>query len=109
MDKIEALPPIKVRINWKILLKSIFFFLISLILWLILIVSAMNILIYYIKSIWINGWLHPETLKFAIYLIIGTYFFLILDKKKVYDAFNIKKDIPYITIEQIKKKESKKK
>lgn len=100
LDKIKALPPLLVKVNWKILLKAAFFFLLSLLLWAVLIVCAVNILVYYVISIKENGFLHKETLKFAVYLVIGTYFFLILDKKKVYDAFGIKKGLPYITPEQ---------
>jgi len=86
MVKIEALSPVEVEINWKILLKTLLFFLLSLLLWAILLISAVNILIYYIKSIFTKGFLDSDTLKFAVYLAIGTYFCLILDKKKVYEV-----------------------
>ncbi len=98
--KIEAMEPIKVKINWKMAFKVLILWLVSLILLIILIVSSVNILIYYIVSIKNNGWLSPETLKFAIYLVIGTYFFLVLDRKKIYDAFGIKSDLRIITIEE---------
>ena len=102
--KVQARTPLKVCINWRILLKTIFFFVISVILWLILIAASVNVLCYYIKSIFTNGWSSPETVKYAIYLVIGAYFCLILDKNKIYEALNIKRGLPFITMEQVKEK-----
>lgn len=61
----------------------------------ILIFASINFILFYILLIKNKGYFDPETIKFSIYLIIGAYFFLILDKKKVREAFNIK-DLPYI-------------
>ena len=99
--KIKAESPIKIKFNWGILLKTIILFIISILLWLLLIVSSLIIAIYYFILIFKKGFLDPETIKFSIYIVIGTYFFLILDKEKVYEAFGIKRDIPYITWEYL--------
>lgn len=99
-EKIKPLPPLKVKIHYSQILRGICYFLLFLLFWLILIVASINVLIYYIYSIKTNGWLNEDTMKYAIYLVIGAYFFLILDKKKIYDVLGIKKDLRYITIEE---------
>jgi hypothetical protein len=103
-DKVKPLPPIKVKINLWNYLKLGFLIFISCILWITLIVTGINLLGYYIKSIIINGFFDPETLKYAVMLVVGAYFFLILDKNKIYEALNVKRGLPFITVEQIEEK-----
>lgn len=77
---------------------------ISIILWIVLIFTGINVLAYYIYSFFTKGSFDQETLKYAIMLCVGSYFCLILDKNKIYDALNIKKDLPRIgQIEKRKK------
>ena len=71
-------------------------------LWIVLLGCSIVFLINYCNLIKINGIFNEETIKFSIYLIIGAYFFLILDKQKVLDAFGIKKGLSFITIEKAK-------
>ena len=76
---------------------------ISFILWIALIVTGLNLIAYYIFNVKTKGFFDQESLKYAVIIIVGTYFSLILDKNKIYEALNIKRDLPFITIEQIKK------
>jgi len=102
--KIKSLPPVKVKINFWNKAKLIFLTIISFILWVILFLAGANLLVYYVYSILTRGFLDPETLKYAVYLVIGAYFCMVLDKNKIYEALNVKRDLPFITIENIKKK-----
>ena len=102
--KIKPLFPAKVRINIWNQLKLVFMIFISIILWLTLIVTGINLLAYYVRSVILNGFFDPESLKYAVILVIGSYFSLILDKNKIHEALDIKRNLPFITIEQIKKK-----
>ena len=99
--KVEALNPIKEKKNWKEWVKAIGFLIITLALYIVFVISAVAILGYYILSIKNNGLFNAETVRIGIYLIIAAYLFLILDKKKIKDAFGIK-DVPYIPLEQTK-------
>jgi len=103
-DKIKPLPPVKVKINFGNSFKLYLMIFVSIILWVLLFVTGINLLSHYIITIFREGFYHPETLKYSLVLIVGAYFFLILDKNKIYEALNIKRDLPFITIEQIKKK-----
>ena len=95
---ISALKPIEVKINWWNKLKLCFMLLVSTILWLVLFVAGMNLLIRYIILIFSNGFFAEETLKYALLIVIGAYFCLVLDKNKIYDALDIKRDLPFITL-----------
>lgn len=102
-QNITPLPPLKTKINWWNSTKRGFLGIILILLWIILFVSAINILAYFIFSWATKGFFNPETLRYSIYLVVGAYFCLILDKSKIYEAMGIKKDLPFITIEQVKK------
>lgn len=106
-QKIKPLPPIKVKINWWNQTKLWFLVIGSFMLWIILLISGLNILVYYVFSANTKGFFDQETLKYAVFLVIGAYFCLILDKNKISEALNVKKDLPFITIEQIDKKSQK--
>lgn len=103
-DKIKPLPPVKVKINWKQIVGVIIYFIIFIISIVSLLIACANILCYYVFLIKNNGWLNPETIKYSIYIVIGSWFFLILDRKKIYELFGIKRDLPFITIEQVNNK-----
>ena len=85
MAKITPKRPIKVSFAKPLLMG-----LLEIMLWLILIITGVNILTYYIYLIMNYGWFDIETVKIAIYLIIGAYFFLVIDKKKIYDLLGVK-------------------
>lgn len=107
-EKIEPLPPVKVTVNWVNHIKRIIIGVIFIILGLLLFAAAINILVYTINNIIHKGFFDPESIKFSIYIVIGSYFCLILDKEKIYQALGIKRDLPFITIEQIEAKSKKK-
>lgn len=100
--KIKPLHAVKVKINIGNSIKLWFMVIVSFILWVTLLVTGVSLLSYYIYCIITKGIFNPETLKYALILIVGAYFCLILDKNKIYDALNIKKNLPFITIEQRK-------
>lgn len=93
--KIAPKKPIKGKINWSIVCLSF----IAVLSWVVLILVSVNLLIYYVYSLFNKGFFDSETLKFALYLAIGTYFICILDKKKVREAFGMK-DVNYIPPEE---------
>lgn len=99
-DKIKALPPTKVKINWWNYCKLIFLALMEYVFWIALIFTGANVLAYYIYSIVTKGVFDSETLKYAVMVAVGSYFCLILDKNKICDALNVKRDLSFITIEQ---------
>lgn len=103
-DNIKSLPPVKVQINWWNEMKLIFLSVVSLILWIVLFITGISLLSYYSYVVWTNGFFDPEALKYAILLVIGAYFCQILDKNKILEALNIKRDLPFIPPEQIRKK-----
>ncbi|MBI2647412.1 hypothetical protein HYW99_02955 [Candidatus Woesearchaeota archaeon] len=90
MSKIKPLPPVRVKINLWNKIKVLSLIGINFILWIILLVTGINLLTYYGYNILKNGFFDPETLKYSIILIVGAYFCLILDKNKIYDSLNIK-------------------
>ena len=93
MVKLSPKKPIKVG-----LVKPLLMFILEIFLWSILIISAINILSYYIYCILNHGWFNKETIKIAIYLLIGSYYFLIIDKKKIYEMFGIKLNLPFASL-----------
>ena len=102
--KIKPRTPIKVKLNWWNFIKLGFMLMLSTILWFVLLFACINILTYYISSLINDGFLDSETLKYAVMLVIGSYFCLILDKNKIFESLNIRKDLPFITIEQTEEK-----
>jgi hypothetical protein len=104
-EKIKPLPPVKFKINWFNSLKLFFMVVISIVLWLTLFVTGLNILFYYIYTIFQNGFFDPEALKYAVLISVGSYLCLIIDKNKIYDALKIKRDLKFITIDEINDKE----
>lgn len=102
--KIRALQPVKVKINFWNTYKLYFMAVVSVILWIVLFVSGLNILVYYGYSIITKGLFDPEVLKYSLLLFVAAYFGLIMDKKKIFDSLNIKHDLPFITFEQREKK-----
>ena len=102
--KIETLSPVKVEINFLNYIKLLSMALLSIILWVALIITGLNIFAYYVYNILTKGFFDPETLKYGVMVAIGSYFCLIIDKNKIYESLNVKRDLPFITINQIKKK-----
>lgn len=100
-NKVESLPPVKVKFNTWNYVKLIVMAIISFVLWFLLFFTGINILAYYIHCILTNGFFDPETLKYAVMIAVGAYFCLVLDKNKIYEALNVKRDLPFITIEQL--------
>ena len=103
-DKIKALPPVAVKINWWNSCKLIFMTVLSYVLWIMLLVAGANVLAHYLYSIFTNGFFDSETLKYAVMVAVGSYFCLILDKNKICDALNVKRGVPFITVEQREKR-----
>ena len=99
--KVKPLVPLKVKINFWNSTKLWFLGLVSVVLWITIIVAGANLLWYYVYTLYTKGFFDQESLKYAVLLAVGTYFCLILDKKKIEEALNIKKDLPFITIEQV--------
>ena len=103
-DKTKALPPVAVQINLWNYCKLIFMVVLSDLLWMVLILTGVNVFVYYIYSLVTKGVFDSETLKYAVMVAIGSYFCLILDKDKISNALNVKRDLPFITKDQIKKR-----
>ena len=104
-DEIKALSPVKFKINWWNSLKLFLMVIISNLLWLTLIVTGLNIFLYYINTILQKGFFDPEALKYAVMISVGSYLCLIIDKNKIYDALKIKTDLKFITIDERDKNE----
>ena len=104
-ENIKSLPPVKFKINWWNSLKLFFMVILSRVLWLTLIVTGLNIFLYYINTILQKGFFDPESLKYAVMISVGSYLCLIIDKNKIYDALKIKTDLKFITIDEMDKKE----
>lgn len=89
-EEVKPLPPIKSKISiWNKLKLSFISGLSTILFWVLLFVSI-NVFIYYVKCFIDLGPFNSETLRYALYLIVGCYFFLVLDKSKIYEALNIK-------------------
>jgi hypothetical protein len=96
MPKVKALAPVKAKGNIRLISKSVALLLVEIIFWAILLIGSFNVVCYYSNSIKLNGWLDKETFNVSIYLIIGAYFFLILNKKQIYEALGIKTGLSYM-------------
>ena len=103
-DEIKTLSPVKFEINLLNHVKLVSMALLSILLWIALIVAGLNIIVYYVYNILTKGMFDPETLKYGVMVAIGSYFCLIIDRNKIYESLNVKRDLPFITINQIKKK-----
>ena len=103
MSKVKPLPPVKIKINLWNKVKLLLMIFVSFILWIALVVTGLNLFAYYIFNVKTKGFFDQESLKYAVIIIVGAYFCLILDKNKIYEALNIKRDLPFITIEQVEK------
>ena len=101
-DEIKTLSPIKVKINLLNYLKLFFMGVASIILWIALISTGINIFVYYVYNILTKGIFDPETLKYGILVSVGSYFCLIIDKNKIYESLNVRRDLPFITIDHVK-------
>ena len=99
-DEIEILSPVKVKINLLDYIKLIFMALLSIVLWIALFVTGLNIFAYYVYNILTNGIFDPESLKYGVMVAIGSYFCLIIDRNKIYESLNVKKDLPFIPTKQ---------
>ena len=76
-------------------IKFILVYFLYILLHIVLVVASLNILAYYLSSTIHYGWLNSETVKYALYLVIGSYFFLVVDNKKIRELLGIKK-LPWI-------------
>lgn len=94
-EEVKSLPPKKDKSSWWYRTKVGGLIILDKILWLILLIVSMDILGYYVYCLITKGIFDEETLKYAIFLVIGIYFILILDKKKIYEALGIK-NLPQI-------------
>ena len=102
-EEIKPLSPVKVEINWLNSLKLICMWILSIVLWLSLIVTGLNIFAYYIHTVLNDGFFNTESLKYAVLVAVGSYFCLIIDKNKIYEALKVKRDLKFITINETKK------
>ena len=103
-ENVKPLPPVKSKRNWQNSLKLFIMWIISKVLWLALIVAGLNIFSYYILTILQKGFFDSEALKYAVMISVGSYFCLIIDKNKIDDALKIKRDLTFITIDDVNKK-----
>jgi len=99
--KIEPLPPTKVKLSLFDKIKLSIMSIISVVLWVVMIGAAINVLLYYLFLINTKGFFSPETITYAVVIAVGSYFCLILDKNKIYEALNIKSNLPYINPKDI--------
>ena len=98
--RVNILPPKKDESSMWYRMKVGCLVVIQCLLWPILLITSINVFVYYLCCIFTKGFFDEETLKFAIFLIIGTYFFLILDKKKICESLRIKTNMPFINEEK---------
>ena len=87
----KKLKPISVELKFKDVEKPLYYFGISKIIWIVFLISSILVLTHYVRLILYKGFFDKEVIDFSIYIIIGSYFFLILDKSKIYEFFNIGK------------------
>ena len=102
-DEIKTLSPVKVKLSWLSRIKLSFMALLLLVLWIALFIAGIEIFAYYVYNIISKGFFDPETLKYGVMVAVGSYFCLIIDKNKIYESLNVKRDLPFITTNQIKK------
>lgn len=103
-NKIKPLPPIKKAFRTWDKIKLYFLSILNILLWIVIFVTGINLLSYYIHSLVYKGFFDPETLKYSLILIIGAYFFLIIDKDKIYSALNIRRDLNFIPKTKVSQK-----
>jgi hypothetical protein len=59
-------------------------------LWVALIFCGIQVIIYYITQIVIKGYLDQESIKYATYILIGTFFVLFVHRDQAKNIFKIK-------------------
>ncbi len=69
---------------------SILYGVLSTVLWIILLFGAFHLLLFYKFTIGTYGFFSEQALKICIYLIVGSYFFLILNRNDVKKIFKVK-------------------
>ena len=102
-DEIESLPPVEVKLSWWDRIKLICMAILSIVLMVALICTVAHIFAYYIYNILYKGFFDPETLKYSAMIAVGSYICLIVDKDRIYESLNVKRDLPYISADQLKK------
>lgn len=102
-DEIKSLPPVEVKLSWWNRIKLFFMVVLSYILLAALFFTVIHIFTYYVYNIFYNGFFDPETLKYGVMIAVGSYICLIIDKDRIYESLNVKRDLPFITTNQIKK------
>ena len=60
-------------------------------LWIILVITGLNIAAFYFYSLYGQGPFGEETLKYSVILIVGSYACLVLDRNKIYEALKVKR------------------
>lgn len=60
------------------------------IMWILLGVAAVNLFLYYSYLLLNKGFYDKETVRIAIYIIVGSFFFLVIYKKDVENIFKVK-------------------
>ncbi|NPE27650.1 hypothetical protein HNV12_06635 [Methanococcoides sp. SA1] len=97
--KIKPLSPIKIdrvkRLRLAILKRVLT------IIWIILIGATLHVFSYYIYSLIAYGIFEAESLKYGVMVAVGAYFCVVIDKHKIDEVLNVKKDLPYIKVEDI--------
>lgn len=102
-DEIKTLSPVKVKLSWWSRIKLYCMAFLSIVLAVALICTVIHIFAYYIYNILYKGFFDPETLKYSAMIAVGSYICLIIDKDRIYESLNVKRDLPYISTDQIKK------
>lgn len=92
----KPIEPIEEKFNWKNTIGIFFHTFIHVIICFIMFVASIIILSYYILLIWNKGFFDKETIQFSIYMVIGGYFFLMIDKNKIEKILGIKKNLEFI-------------
>ncbi|MBI5806240.1 hypothetical protein HZA73_09360 [candidate division TA06 bacterium] len=95
IKKIKPLPPIKQSINKTDWNKLKFYRFLCWVLSSILIVSALSIIAHFAFLVFTEGFCSEEAAKYAMYLVAGSYAFLIIDRIKIKQLLGIK-DVSYI-------------
>jgi len=82
-------PPIEVKYNWAYFKRLLYKWIVCVVLTVILFAFSLFLFITYFVYVCRFGWYNENTVRIAVYIVIGSYFFLIVDKKKIEELLGL--------------------
>ena len=100
MDTPKPLPTKKTEISFWNGVKIAVMTIASPILWGSMILAGLHIFVFWIHVVFDKGLFDPTTIQYSVLVAVGAYFCLIVDKDKIVEALNIRRDVKVISPEK---------